>query len=119
MKASEAFERFAAKCPHQVCCETPRRPGNALNIEHFGVFPQRCKLKIPSEWKRTGNQPSAARWILSGGELIVFGPCLMCKCALGHKWCPECGHRRESHLDDGPCRVTDAGTPFPCGCEYY
>lgn len=119
MKASEAFKLFASKCPHQVCCETPQRPGNALNIEHFTVFPCRCKLKVPEKWSHTKNPPSAARWLMSGGEPTVFGPCMMQSCELGHEWCPVCGHRRESHFNDGPCRVTESGTPFPCGCEFY
>ena len=49
-----------------------RRPGNALNIEIGAPLP-RCRLKMPDNW--TGSGRSSLRWIASGGDLTVFGPC--------------------------------------------
>ena len=93
-KASEAFRKFAANCPHRVTIEQPRRPGNALNVEHFAVAPVRCVLKRPEHWPTS---VSATRWLRSGGSTLVFDACGQ-PCALGHEWCPECGHRKESHM---------------------
>jgi len=117
--AREAFSEFAKKCPHRVSCDprSDRRRGNHLNIEHVMVFPIRCLLKRPKHWPEN---VLSARWIMSGGNVMVFGRCSMTSCALGHEWCPECGHRKESHMADlgkHGCPVTGEG--FPCGCEHY
>jgi len=64
-------------CPHLITPELPRRPGNALNIE-VGSPLARCKLKLPSHWPKDG--PGAARWLMSGGSPLVFGPCCPTGC---------------------------------------
>lgn len=112
-KDIEAYKRFASKCPHRISIQEERRPANALCIEAFGGG-DRCKLCVPDHWPKN---ISAARWIMSGGSPLVFGYCSKA-CALGQEWCPECGHRKENHFN-GVCRVTEDGSPFPCGCEHY
>lgn len=55
-----------------------RRPGNALNIEHFVNFSTRCRLKLPEHW--TGSGASSLRWLGSGGDPTVFGACTPERC---------------------------------------
>lgn len=60
----------------QTCggCMTPafqHRRANALNVEPMQPF-ARCLDKKPEHWPET---MSALRWIASGGEAWVFGPC--------------------------------------------
>lgn len=59
-------------CPNLIELDVPRRPGNGLCIEVGTPLP-RCKLRTPSHWPQNG--PGAARWLLSGGSPLVFGPC--------------------------------------------
>lgn len=47
------------------------RPGNALNVEPIQPMP-RCLDKKPETWPEGA---SALRWMASGGEAWVFGPC--------------------------------------------
>jgi hypothetical protein len=110
-----SFSEFKKDCPHKLTPADSRRPGNALNVEIPCSPSERCRLKIPENWP---DDSHAARWINSGGSELVFGACSQ-PCGLGQEWCPDCGHRRESHLEHlkSCCPVHDRG--FPCGCEYY
>jgi len=58
-------------CPYFNEPELPRRRANALNVEVGAPIP-RCTLKEPEHWPNKG---MAARWLLSGGSPLVFGPC--------------------------------------------
>ena len=49
----------------------PERKANALNVEVGSPLP-RCMLKTPSHWPA---HMTGFRWIVSGGDAYVFGPC--------------------------------------------
>ena len=112
-KDAQAFEQYASKCPHRVTTEVERRPANALCIESF-TGSARCLLKLPDHWEEG---TSALRWIGSGGSVLVFGLCSR-PCANGMVWCPECGHRKEHHWDQG-CVVKKTGESCLCNCQHY
>jgi len=59
-------------CPYFKQPPEQRRPGNALNVEIPISGSPRCTLKTPSNWTK---KVTAARWILSGGDVLVFGHC--------------------------------------------
>lgn len=109
-----AFRRFAAACRHCVEPTPERRPGNALNIE-VGRPAARCMMRTPEHWPEG---VTAGRWLASGGSPYVLGRCSRSCCPTGHEWCPECGHRKDSHIL-GSCRARAAGDRFGCGCEHY
>jgi hypothetical protein len=67
---------MSESCPHLIELETPRRPGNALNVE-VGTPAPRCLLRIPAHWREGA---SALRWIGSGGSPLVFGRCRPGRC---------------------------------------
>lgn len=64
------------RCSERVEMDVPRRPANALNVEVGTPLP-RCRLKTPASWR--GFDPRATRWLLSGGDPLVLGPCQQCK----------------------------------------
>lgn len=107
---TQAFSRYAERCPHRMMLAVERRPGNALNVE-VGTPAPRCKLKPPTDWPEDG--PSVTRWLLSGGSALVLGPCSR-SCPLQPKHCDECGHRGENHDEDG-CLV--GGRVGGCACS--
>lgn len=107
-RAESAFEAFATACPHRVEMPTPRRPGNALNVE-IGTPAPRCKVRPPTHW---GDETSVARWLLSGGDALVLGRCSRARCPTGQTWCNRCGHRGESHDIPGKPDVCAV-----CGCD--
>lgn len=76
---SAAFAAFADACGNRIEVDVPRRPANALNVEVGTPFP-RCTLRLPSNWGERA--PSAARWLLSGGDALVFGYCALYACPL-------------------------------------
>ena len=106
------WKKFSKNCPHRIVLGIEPRPVNGLNVE-IGSFSDRCFLKTPAHWPKNA---TGLRWIGSGGSAIVFGRCTM-KCALGHEWCPECGHRKESHYGQMGCIVDVKG--WPCACMHY
>jgi hypothetical protein len=61
-------------CPHRIEIEYRPRPCNGLNVE-WSVVRERCILRKPTSWppSRTGLQ-----WLASGGDALVFGPCVSC-----------------------------------------
>lgn len=69
--SEEKFE--TKKCPYRIQPPIIRRPGNALNIEIGKPLP-RCRLKTPKNWGDA--DPTASRWINSGGTPEIFGTCL-------------------------------------------
>lgn len=59
-------------CPYYRTPPENKRPGNALSVEVPLSGAPRCTLKTPSNWPPS---ISAARWLLSGGDVLVFGHC--------------------------------------------
>lgn len=112
--ALEAFEKFAVQCPHRYVVPLPPRPCNGLNIE-IGQPSPRCLLKLPDDWSPAMRERGGLIWILSGGGCLEFGHCTP-RCALGQRWCPECGHRKEHHEILDSCCVDVEG--WPCGCDH-
>jgi hypothetical protein len=60
----------------QYCCnrkqpDTPRRPGNVLNIE-VGTPAPRCLFQAPDG--------RGLAWMLSGGSVLAYGLCLQSNC---------------------------------------
>jgi len=109
---AQAFSEFANTCQYRLAMETERRPANALCVE-IGTGLDRCQLKMPSHWK---GDDLVRRWLGSGGEITVFGICAR-PCAMGYEWCPECGHRKVAHWDQG-C-VKKVGEGELCNCQHY
>jgi hypothetical protein len=68
---AQDFESFASACKSRIELDTPRRPGNALNIE-IGTPAPRCMNKRPDHW---GESMTAIRWLASGGDALVLGVC--------------------------------------------
>jgi hypothetical protein len=60
------------ECSSRMAPESIRRPANALNIE-IGTPMERCLLKLPDGWTEKGL--TASRWLLSGGDCLIFGIC--------------------------------------------
>jgi hypothetical protein len=58
-------------CGASVTPAFQHRPGNALNVEPIQPW-ARCLDKKPAHWPEGS---SALRWMASGGEAWVFGPC--------------------------------------------
>lgn len=103
------FDAYSAACPHQLRLALERRPGNALNIEIGQPMP-RCRLRAPRHW--SGFDPRGTRWLLSGGNGLVFGICSASSCPLRPNHC-KCGHRMENHISEkhGCCAVEN------CTCD--
>jgi len=106
------FLQFRNRCKYRLSKSIDKRPVNGLNIE-IGSYSDRCSLKTPDHWPESA---TAARWLLSGGDIFVFGLCQKSSCGLGHKWCSTCGHREESHdiiCKPSGCNVED------CNCDNF
>lgn len=58
-------------CGASVTPAFQHRPGNTLNVEPIQPW-TRCLDKKPESWPEGS---SALRWMASGGEAWVFGPC--------------------------------------------
>jgi hypothetical protein len=58
-------------CPSRVTPALVRRLANALNVEPIQPW-ARCLNKRPVHWPEGS---SSLRWLASGGEAFVFGPC--------------------------------------------
>lgn len=71
-------DHVSQPCRFRIDPDLQRRPANALNIE-IGFPMPRCILKTPENWE--GTSVTAARWLLSGGDVFVFGICT-CNCPL-------------------------------------
>lgn len=110
-EAMSGFREYASRCPHMRTVAVQRRPGNALNVE-IGEPQPRCLLNVPDNWPK---EMTASRWIMSGGEILIFGTCKASSCPLRPSHCDRCGHRLENHVD-GHCRVDCGG--WPCGCSH-
>ena len=67
----ERFSVVRESCPSRRQQSVERRPGNALNVE-IGTPMPRCVERVPEHWPES---MTALRWIASGGDLLVFGPC--------------------------------------------
>lgn len=70
--ARENFRTFAENCTSRVELSTLPRPANALTVEATFFPAARCLNKRPSHWPESA---SSLRWIGSGGDAYVFGPC--------------------------------------------
>lgn len=66
-------EPWKEPCEHRIEVQTPPRPVNGLNIEIATPQP-RCIQKPPKHIKNPEHF-HALRWILSGGDPLVFGRC--------------------------------------------
>jgi hypothetical protein len=110
-KGLAAFTAFADGCPYRIQPPLQRRPGNVICLEIAQPL-ARCTLRPPAHWPEGS---SVRRWLGSGGSPLVLGHCSR-QCALGTRWCRDCGHRADAHnwsfrrqgcnvgsLDDG-CR---------------
>jgi len=64
-------------CRYMIEPKLPRRPVNGLCVE-IGQPATRCILKVPEHWPKGG--PSGARWLMSGGDPLVFGLCQKSEC---------------------------------------
>ena len=62
--------RAAGPCRSRISFDVSRRPANALNVE-IGTPLPRCISKTPAHWRGM----SGIRWLASGGDALVFGPC--------------------------------------------
>jgi hypothetical protein len=114
MGATEGFRNYAERCPYRTGRSVERRPGNALNVEIGAPMP-RCKLRTPKHWPE---HMTAARWIMSGGDCLVFGLCSHGGCPLKPDFC-ECGHMGTTHMHVGnnPRYCTAQGCS--CGHDHW
>lgn len=73
MKAESALA-VIAECSHRVQPNAGRPRGTTLCMEIAYSHPAaRCRMKPPHSWE--GHDPNGARWLLSGGDPLVFGEC--------------------------------------------
>jgi hypothetical protein len=87
---TQRMHNGSESCSQRITPEVPRRRGNALNIEVGTPLP-RCKLKLPAHWHGSG--VSAARWLMSGGDPLVFGICTSpCPEGIITRPCIGCGY---------------------------
>jgi len=76
MSLKEMWTKMRCKCPSMASTSWDGKQSNALRIETF--HPQdRCIQKKPEHWPESA---TALRWIGSGGNPLVFGPCEFRSC---------------------------------------
>ena len=98
------FHIYREGCTARLRGEIERRPGNALNVE-IGAPIDRCLDKRPHTWHE--GSVSGVRWLASGGDPLIFGPCAptcprLCAHADGEKcwWCSDLEEREDVDIDE-------------------
>ena len=67
-------------CPYQVVYKDDSLQITAYRIETFKSPAPRCVLKMPDHWPDGAKKLGGLRWIASGGDALVFGPCSSKSC---------------------------------------
>lgn len=107
--AGDAFKRYASACPYRLDFPVVRRPANALNVELIQPM-RRCKRRPPNDWPVDTAVDYAFRWIVSGGDPLVFGYCCAAYCPLKPNFCESCGRMATTHMT-----INGRTWPYDCG----